>query len=419
MRMTATRWLIVVQAVTGFALLVLLTSPILITSRDAPPGKGSLPGSRPEIVFPVTSFIARRADLVKCLATGGTLRAKQEVDVQSRVSGQVTIVSAFNGKFVQKGECLAVVDDREYLVALERARAALLNAQIEFKSLGATPFLTVFDSTETRRNIAEERRRLDSLRQILRSGLIDAETYERLSREREAALAYLTASRGDVIAGRSGLAQAREAFENARLNLEGTNIRAPFQGYVADCVLSTGTHVNAGQLLLKVLNLSTLFVDVDILEGEIGKIDVGQKAWIRVVGLEGKEFEGVVTYLNPLVDVKTKTLTATIALRSGNRTTRTQSVSLRPGMYATVRIETDVLPNRLVIPRSALLIRDQRPLLFTVDGSLAKWHYVETGESNEESIEILSGIDAGDTVIMDGHHTLAHDAHITIMNKKP
>ena len=122
MRMTATRWVIVMQAIAAVALLILLTSPMLLTSRDAPPEESSLSGSHPEIVFPVTSVVARRADLVQRLTTGGTLRAKQEVDVQSRVSGHVTGVSAFNGKFVRKGECLAVIDDREYLVALERAR---------------------------------------------------------------------------------------------------------------------------------------------------------------------------------------------------------------------------------------------------------------------------------------------------------
>ncbi|MCC6395387.1 MAG: efflux RND transporter periplasmic adaptor subunit [Bacteroidetes bacterium] len=272
---------------------------------------------------------------------------------------------------------------------------------------------------ETRRSISAELHSLDSLRQILRSGLIDSEAYERLSREKEAALAYLTANRGDVIAGRSGLAQAREVFETAKLNLEATTIRAPFSGHIADCVLSPGAYVGAGQLLLKVVNVSSLLVDVDVLESEISSIAVGQKAGIRVMGLEGEECKGVVAYVNPLVNAKTRTLTATIALHAGNRITHAPSVFLRPGMYATVLVETRVLPNRLVVPRSALLVRDQRPLVFIVNGQVAKWHYVETGESDEASIEILSGIEAGDTVIVDGQHTLAHDARITVIKTKP
>ncbi|MCC6396961.1 MAG: efflux RND transporter periplasmic adaptor subunit [Bacteroidetes bacterium] len=419
MRMLTNRWLIAVQIVVGIALLVLVITPVLRSREDAPQEERARPGTHPDIAFPVTCAVARRADLVKRLSTGGTLRASQEVEIQSRVAGQLTEVRAWNGRFVRSGECLAVIDDREYLVALERARATLLNAQIDFTSLSATPFLSPSDSMETRRSISAELHSLDSLRQILRSGLIDHETYERLSREKEASLAYLTANRGDVIAGRSGLAQAREAFEAAKLNLEATTIKAPFPGHIADCVLSPGAYVSAGQLLLKVVNVSTLFVDVDVLESEISSIAVGQKAGIRVMGLEGEECEGVVAYVNPLVNAKTRTMTATIALHAGNRNGHAPSVFLRPGMYATVLIETRVLPNRHVVPRSARLVRDQRPLVFIVNGQVAKWHYVETGESDEASIEILSGIEAGDTVIVDGQHTLAHDARITVIKTKP
>jgi multidrug efflux pump subunit AcrA (membrane-fusion protein) len=88
-------------------------------------------------------------------------------------------------------------------------------------------------------------------------------------------------------------------------------------------------------------------------------------------------------------------------------------------MFATVHIETDVLPQRLLVPRAALLVRDGRSLVFTVEHSIAKWHYVETGESNDELLEIRRGLAVGDTVIVDGHYTLAHEAPVSVIRRAP
>jgi HlyD family secretion protein len=339
------------------------------------------------------------------------------VEIQARVAGVLTKVPAFNGRHMQSGEILTRIDNREYRVAFERARAALLNAQIEYRTLSATPYLATADSLQIAHRIAAESRALDSLRLLNRSGNIDDETFERLSRDREAALAYLTASRGDVIAARSGLASAREAFETARLNLDWTSVTAPFSGFVADCALSPGMQVSAGKTLMRLLDLSTLLVDVEVLENETGRIAVGQHSKAFLSGFPGKEFSGTVLRLNPLVDPKTKTMKVTIALRDGRDHSGGPQPFLRPGMFCTVQIETDIHSHRLLVPRSALLVRDERSLVFTVDHGRAKWHYVEIGEANDEMLEIRGGLNPGDTVIVDGHYTLAHDAPVSITRR--
>lgn len=401
----------------GLALLA-LSFVLLPWSRQDSGNRGPAFEERgDDVTFPVQIAVARSGDLVKRLSTSGTLRANREVEIRSRIAGSLIAVTAHDGKSVRSAEHLATIDDREYRVAYERARANLLNAQIEFRSLSATPFLTPVDSMEARRRIEKESRTLDSLTQLHLSGGIDDNTFERKSREMEAALAYLTANRGDVIAGRSGLAQAREAFETAKLNLEATRISAPFAGYVADCLLVNGMHVNAGQILLKIVDLSTILVDVDILESEIGRVAVGQKAKIRAAGLPEMEFEGSVRTLNPIVDAKAGTMKAAIALTGRTNDGQFPRSHLRPGMFASVLIETRTFLHRLLVPREAVLVRDQRPLVFTVEGSLAKWHYIETGESNEECFEIRSGLSQGDTVIVDGHYTLAHDAKVSVLTR--
>ena len=368
---------------------------------------------------PVMTALVQKGTLIHHLATSGTLRACREVEIQARVGGALATIGVFNGSYVDEGDTMAAIENREFRVAYDRARTGLLNAQIEYRTLSATPFLAATDSLETARRIIAASHLLDSLRTRYRCGDMDEATYVRLSRDHESAIAYLTANRGDVIAGKSGLAAAREAFETARLNLEWTSVTAPFSGFVADCFLTPGMHVNAGQPLMRLLDLSTLLVDVEVLENETGRIAVGQRTRAHLAGFPGREFKGSVLYMNPLVDPKTKTMKVTIALRDGRHYAGDPRPSLRPGMFATVHIETDVHPHRLLVPRSALLVRDERPLVFTVEDGRAKWHYVETGEANDELLEIKNGLAPGDTVIVDGHYTLAHDAPVSVTRRSP
>jgi multidrug efflux pump subunit AcrA (membrane-fusion protein) len=182
-------------------------------------------------------------------------------------------------------------------------------------------------------------------------------------------------------------------------------------------------HLSIGTVLLKLVDVSELYVDVEVLENEVGKIAVGRRAEIKANAYPGETFLGAVVAINPVVDPESKTVKVTIALLggSGSRYSLHGSPSpaqsgprLKPGMYVTARVETEVLTNRLVVPKASVLVRDQRTLVFVAREGLAKWHYVGLGESNEEVYEIVSGIAEGDTVIVDGHYTLAHEARIRI-----
>ncbi len=384
-----------------------------------PGGRGGPPRPLSAATVPVRVATCRWGTLVHTLSTSGTVRANQEIEIRARVNGTLTKMSVVNGMPVRSGDTLAIIDDREYRVAFERARAGLLSAQIEYRTLSTTPYLEAADSLGRAQRTANEVRILDSLRLRFGSGGMDDLLYERLTREHESAIAYLTANRGDVIAGKSGLAAAREAFETARLNLEWCSVTAPFPGFVADCIPSTGMQVMSGQSLMRLLDLSALFVDVEVLEIETDRIAVGQRAHILPVGPSALQFTGRVVMMNPLVDPKTRTMKVTIALHDVWRSADPGPLSLRPGVFVTVNIETAIHPHRLLVPRSALLVRDDRPLVFTVERGRAQWHYVEPGEANDDLIEIRSGLGAGDTVIVDGHYTLAHDTPVSIAPGTP
>lgn len=374
-----------------------------------------------EIVFPVQVRSLHRGDLIKRLQTQGILRARREAEIVARVGGELTAVRGTNGAYVSQGELLAKLDDREYRIAFQRAASVLLAAQIEYRTMSEAGEVGGMDTVWVRKERERAQKNLEMVERDYQIGTIKEAEHERKRREYETLLAYYSADRGDVIAMKSGLAQAREQYERAKLNLEWTELKAPFSGYIADCAINAGMQVQVGKVLMKIVDVSSLLVDVEVLESEIGRIRLGARTEVSVNAYPNQKFIGKVAAINPIVDPKSKTVRVTIELRdaytrhvSHSAIRNLLSAFLRPGMFASVKLEAEIFKERLLVPKEALLVRDQRTLVFVARDGLAKWHYVEVGEENEEFIEIRSGIAAGDTVIVNGHYTLAHDAKVKI-----
>ena len=89
---------------------------------------------------------------------------------------------------------------------------------------------------------------------------------------------------------------------------------------------------------------------------------------------------------------------------------------LRPGATANAEIVTRVHPQALVVPQDAVLTRDNRTMVFVVDGGKAKWQYVTTGPSGRGLVGVEEGLEAGAQVITSGHYSLAHDAPVAVVN---
>jgi multidrug efflux pump subunit AcrA (membrane-fusion protein) len=131
----------------------------------------------------------------------------------------------------------------------------------------------------------------------------------------------------------------------------------------------------------------------------------------------GEQFVGRVETINPQVDRDTRTAKVTVSVPNpGGR--------ILPGMYARVSLEARKFPDRILVPRAAVLERDRRTMLFVFDGAggtgLAKWRYVTTGLANDSLIEVIRHpdtemVEPGERVLVNGHYTLIHDARVRIV----
>jgi RND family efflux transporter MFP subunit len=277
-------------------------------------------------------------------------------------------------QIVQAGAVLALIDSTEFQLSVASAAAQLAQADATYREL------TLFDDE-----------------------IEDPE---------------VRADRDRVARARSGMDQSQVALEQAQLQLSRTKIRAPFGGRVASIEFVEGQEANVGDRLMTVIDLDPIKVEVQVLESEVGYLAPGRNATILFSAFQDETFVGTVETINPVVEQGTRTARVTVRVPNPNG-------RILPGMYARVSIEAREFPDRLMVPRAAILERDRRNMLFVFEPDsgavgLAKWRYVTTGLMNDSLVEIVDNpetdtVQPGEIVLTDGHYTLIHDARVQLV----
>jgi membrane fusion protein, multidrug efflux system len=341
---------------------------------DLPETSGSSQFST-DVPQPVKGAQVVRDTLWIRVSASGQAEAYRRAALAAQVEGVVTAISVQENQSVGEGALLLQVDTTEYALQVDQARADLQAAEAEYRQL------VLFDDRITDPAVRTER--------------------ERIARSR------------------SGLDQKEVALRQAELRLARTRVTAPFRGRVADLRVVQGQNVTVSAPLVTVVDLDPIKVEVQVLEAELGYLREGRRAEVRFAAYPGEVFRGSVETINPVVDPETRTGRVTVLLAN-------PSHRIKPGMYAEVSLDAEALPDRILVPRAAILERGEgrrRTMLFVYeeqDGrGLAKWRYVTTGRENETMVEILPEgegmVEPGEIVLVDGHHYLAHDTPVRLV----
>ncbi len=362
-----------------------------------------------KVEFKVTTAKIFRGDLIKWVTANGIIKAARELEVQANISGYINRLNIFEGKMVNKDDLLIGIDDTEYQLAYKTAVSRVNSSFIDYR-LNMGDSLRV--SPEAVKKGNEIGRKIEQLDNDFKAGKVARDEYEKKSDDLLADMIMSGAKRKDIAADKSNLTSARNEKQRAELNLEYTKIKAPFAGVIGDVDLVNGQRINAGSKLFKIFDTSTLKVEVRVLENEVASLEVGNYAEVMVNSIPGEKFAGRVVNISPNIDTETKTCKVIIEMQN-------LSSKIKPGMFATVNIQAATFKNRLLAPIDALVVRDNRTLVFLVVDGLAKWEYFDLGEKNDRYFEIKEGnIKAGDEVVVKGHTNLAHDAKVNVVERK-
>ncbi|MCU0625027.1 MAG: efflux RND transporter periplasmic adaptor subunit [Gemmatimonadaceae bacterium] len=224
----------------------------------------------------------------------------------------------------------------------------------------------------------------------------------RLVRDVEAGTADTRAGADDLVAG----ARRRLAYwdvppeEIARIERTGevqrtVTLRSPASGVITEKRVTAGQRVMAGEPLLRVADLSTVWVEGEVYEQDLRAVRTGQPATAEFDAWPGEAWPGRIAYVYPTLSPETRTTRVRVALANGDG-------RLRPGMYATLRVRgaADTGAPGLTVPRNAVLVTGERALVFRrlANGTLEP-REVHVGTAAGDRIEIVRGLAVGDTVV--------------------
>jgi RND family efflux transporter MFP subunit len=322
-----------------------------------------------DITIPVSVMEVKAGSIEKYIDFTGNVKPVKEVQIKSEISAHYRLLinpssgkSYSLGDLVKDGQQIITLEDKEY------------ENNIKLSSL--------------KLNLEITKQVYDKQQSLYDKGGVT------LSELKNAEISYIN---------------AKYSYDDALIRLQKMNITAPFTGTIIDLPYYTpGVKIDAGSVLVKIMDYSKLYMDINLAEKYMGVVKSGQMVKITNYTFPDDTLHGVISQLSPAIDVDTRTFKGTVLINN-------PKLMLRPGMYAKGNIVVASGNNALVLPKDIILTKQQGNVVFVVDKGIASERYVGFGIDNPNEVEIISGLKAGDRVVVKGFETLRDGSKIKVI----
>ena len=324
-------------------------------------GPGS-PGGAPRVTVVETAAV-ETGSIAREVEVSGVVEPIRTMSVNSQLATTVRSVLAEEGDRVSSSAVLARLEDAELTVELESARASLEAAQAAFE-------------------------RAERLRE---REVITLPEYER---------------------DRTALAVAEAAHRRLQTRVGYATIRSPISGVVTAKYVEAGDVVGAQTPLFEVADVSTLVVPIGVSELDVGQLAAGDTLEITLDALPDRPLHGRIRRVFPAADPATRLVPVEVALQSGSLA--------RPGYLARVRLRLDERNDVALVPAGAVLAGSSgEESAFVVEGGKAFRREVETGLVSKGRVEVVRGLNPGETVVVEGGSSLREGAAVRTVGEPP
>lgn len=319
-----------------------------------PPGAG--PGGKPPAQR-VTGFVANAQNLPMSLESSGTLLAWNEVVLMPEIGGKITQLNIKEGSEVAQGQLLVKLFDED------------LKAQAKKQDLQATI---------ANRNLAR-------LKDLLKINGVSQQEYDNAE---------------------NSLNNIASDLNLIKANLKKTEIFAPFSGTIGLTNASPGAYVSPGNSITSLQQTNVLKIEFSIPERYSTQLQMGDPVQFTIEG-RADTFSATVYAFEPKIDLNTRTLKVRARFENVGR-------RLLPGSFAKVQVRLREVKNAILIPTQSVILETRGKKAIVYRGGKAQFVSIETGTRNQDNVQILKGISAGDTVVTTGLMFVKPNAEIVI-----
>lgn len=381
----------------------------------------------------VSTAKAERKTITESVSANGKIQPEVEVKISSDVSGEITELLVKEGDSVRAGQLLARIDPELYQSALDRSEASLNNSRANLANSKARQLQSEAKFTEIESQFNRNKKMYDQK-------LISDAEMETARSAYSTAKADVEAAKQSVLGAQYTVQSLEAGVRESKKNLTRTEIFAPVSGTVSKLSVEKGERVvgtsqMAGTEMMRIANLNDMEVSVDVNENDIVKVSLGDTALIEVDAYTNRKFKGIVTEVANSATTTAATTSDQVTnfvvkiriLRSSYADLLEKAGSkravFRPGLSASVEIQTESANNVIAVPIEAVTIRskpdldttasktkkrtvkpeakkdDEVEVLFTYENNKAHIRQVKSGIQDDKFIEISSGLNEGEDVI--------------------
>ncbi|MEN9369413.1 MAG: hypothetical protein RI952_278 [Bacteroidota bacterium] len=350
--------------------------------------------------------------IVETVSASGKIQPEVEVKISSDVSGEIVSLMVIEGQKVKRGQLLCKIRPDIYESYLDRASAALNTSKANLANAEAR-FIQTEQAYE--RNL-----------KLIKDKIISEADFEVIKSN------YLS-SKADVQAAKFNVKSAEASVKEAKDNLFKTTVFSPVDGTVSKLNVELGERVlgtsqMTGTEIMRIANLNSMEVSIDVNENDINRLSIGDTAIVEVDAFLDKKFKGIVTEIansasvvgasaDQVTNFPVKIRVLPESYASLNSKDKNMPSPFRPGLSATVEIQTEKTSNILTIPIQSVTTREDstdnttntdskvpalgiKEFVFVVEGNKVKKIAVKTGIQDDMYIEIKSGLKAGQEVVV-------------------
>src|SRR5919201_5846022 len=375
---------------------LLAAAPLLpaCSSGDAKTKDTSAAGGTVRPAISITPVAAVEQPIARFIRATGTLMAEDQADVAAETPGRVVAAPIERGTPVAEGAELIRISPTEADAQLKEAEANAAQIEARLGLTAGTPLdidkVPEVQTAKASYDLAQSE--FTRIQSLLDQRVVSQSEYDQKRTQLEAARRQYEAARNGAAQQYQSLQAARARVALARKAFADTVVRAPFAGVVAERLVSVGDYVTKGMKAAVVVRVNPLRVKLTIPEQFIAAVGIGQPVGFVVDAYPGREFEGKVRYVSPALQADQRALIVEAVVPNPGG-------ELKPGLFATARIEQPVRAPGILVPVAAVQTAGGTGRVFVVvNGDPVEERIVPTGQTVEQSIEITNGVRAGEQV---------------------
>ncbi len=385
----------------------------------------------------VTTEEVKKRTLIETVSANGKIQPELDIKISPYISGEVVELYVKEGDPVKKGDLLAKIDPKIYISGYERAAATL---QMQKASLANSKARLA----QVKAQFSKAQEDFKRNKKLFDQNVISQADFDAAKSAYEVAKEEVKAAEENVKAAEYSVTSSEASLKEAKENLTRTNIYSPADGTVSSLNVEKGERVtgasqfSSGTEIMRIADLKRMIVVVEVNENDIVRVSLGDTCIIEVDAYLNKKFEGVVTEMatsanivgvsaDQVTNFEVKILILESSYQDMIDNNKVSSSPFRPGMSASVEIQTETERDVLTVPIQAVTTRpdttgvikekkmpdsqeEQKDIVpkekeelveyvFLYDDGKAKMQKVKTGIQNDMYIQIKEGLKEGDEVI--------------------